>query len=282
MPAHKLPPFAPYLQRGNPLAKRLLHAVINWQKGFRFDPGADDFISRDYRTNRVGLVPTGSSLLYQPTPFGRAIRNSVGGTQICRWNDANNEYDSSRGVTFFVCAKPLSIDQPGVAVLYSKRDTSSATAGGWELQTTSAPSPDTYFGTVTNGAVSADVTSTTGLSLTRTDVVVVRADPERAQLSIWVNGVKENTVALGFAPTNNAIAVRMFNTYEGFINCVAAWNRPLSDSEIRLLYLDPYRLWRPVPYRYGEGLAAAIADMADNNDCCRCPEWMTGPMAALS
>jgi hypothetical protein len=173
------------------------------------------------------------------------------------WNDVNNEYDSTRGITAFFVAKPLSVDQPVVAVAYSKRDTASALAAGWEMQTTTAPSPDTWIATIADGATSQSVSSVSGLSLTRTDVVAFRVDPERATLAIWVNGVKEATTALTIVPGNNAIALRTFNTFEGNINCWAYWNRPLSDQEMRLLYVDPYRLWRPAPYQRGEGLSSA-------------------------
>jgi hypothetical protein len=172
------------------------------------------------------------------------------------WNDVNNEFDSGRGITAFFVAKPLSVDQPTVAVMYSKRDSSSALAAGWEMQTTSAPSPDTWIATVSTGAVATSVSSVSGLSLTRTDVVCFRADPERTELAIWVNGKKEATTALVTVPGNNAIALRTFNTFEGNVNCWAYWNRPLSDAEIRLLALDPYRLWRPQSfYRMSEGLS---------------------------
>jgi hypothetical protein len=126
------------------------------------------------------------------------------------------------------------------------------------MQTTSAPSPDTWIATVGNGASATSVSSVTGLSLTRTDVVGFRADPERALISIWVNGKLEASTALAIVPGNNAIALRTFNTFEGNVNCWAYWNRPLSNAEFRLLAIDPYRLWRPQPfYRMSEGLAAA-------------------------
>jgi hypothetical protein len=256
----RLAPFWPVLQRGNPLARCLKHAMIAIDRGYRFDAASDDFLTRDPVTGRNGRPANGAAFLYETTDNGRAIRNSVAGTQILKWDDVNNEFDTTRGITWMVVTKPLSVDQPGVAVLYSKRDTSGGAAAGWELQTTSAPSPDTYFSTVANGAVSSDVSSVSGLSLTRSDVVVSRADPERLEHAIWVNGVKENSVVMVIVPGNNAIDLRVFNTYEGFINMVALWDRPLSDSEIRLLYTDPYRLWRPQRwYRMTEGKAPAVA-----------------------
>lgn len=260
MAARGFQPFRPVLQRGNPLARRLKHAMIAIDRGYRFDAAADDFLARDAVTGRSGRVANGGGYNYETTPNGRAIRNSVAGTEILKWSDVNNEFDTTRGITWMVVTIPLSVDQPGVAVLYSKRDTSVGIAAGWEFQTTSAPSPDTYFSTVANGAVSSDVSSVSGLSLTRSDVVISRADPERLEHAIWVNGVKENTVVMAIVPGNNAIDLRVFNTYEGFLNMVAMWDRPLSDSEIRLLYTDPYRLWRPQRwYRMTEGKAPAVA-----------------------
>jgi len=260
MGAHRTPPYSPVLQRGNPLARRLLHAAIFSQKGYRKDAVVDDFVGRDSRTNRQGRAANGVSFLYQSTPFGRSFRGSVGVTEILKWADANNEFDTSRGITAFVALKPLSIDQPVVAVAYSKRDTSGgAAAAGWEIQTTTAPSPDTWNVQIADGATLVGVSSVTGLSLTREDIVCFRVDPERTALSIWVNGVKETTTATAVVPGNNAFDLRSFNTFEGFINCCALWNRPISDAEIRSLYTDPYRLWRPMPWRskFTEGIGSA-------------------------
>jgi hypothetical protein len=231
----------------------LKHACIFWDRGFQSIP-TPDLVGRDSVTKRYG-VGSGASYTYPSIDAGRTVTSPVGGTTITSWADVNNEFDSSRGLTAFFVARPLSLDQPAVAVPYAKRDTASATAAGWEFQTRSAPSPDTWFATIADGATSVDCLGTTSLSLTRTDVVAMRADPERGFLSLWLNGKKEIETAMGaVVPGNNALAVKVFDTFEGNIACVALWNRPFADSELRELFRDPFLLWRPARRDFMQGI----------------------------
>lgn len=248
----------PVLNCGHPLANRLKHAVIFWDRGFQSIP-TPDLVGRDDVLNRPG-TGNGANYTYPLIDAGRTVRSPVGGTTITTWTDVNNEYDTTRGLSAFFVARPLSLDQPAVAVPYAKRDTSAAAAAGWEFQTRSAPSPDAWFATIANGALSIDALGVTSLSLTRTDVVAMRADPERGFLALYVNGFKDTQTAMGIVvPGNNALALKVFDTFEGSIACCALWNRPLADSEIRQLWTDPFLLWRPTRRQFMQGIGLGVS-----------------------
>lgn len=236
---HRLPPFTPFLQRGRPIARKLKHAVLFWERGFR--TGTDN-VGKDSRTGRLGFTAAGTSYQYNLTiDSGRVIDHASGSAEIT-WSDIGSQWNTSRGMTYFVLLRPDATTQSGLVAFYRRKNTAT-TDTGWKLDFDGA-APSHYVGRVADGASTAVAISTTTALTTRTDAVCVRADPDRGFVSIWVNGVKEAQSALAFAPGNPALPLSMIQAAVAKFSVVAFWNRPLADAEIRSLYADPFQLWR--------------------------------------
>lgn len=235
------PTGVPSLQLGHPLARRLLFATLAWEPGFR-DLGTD-LVLRDSVRSRYGIVTAGANLNYVRNRFGRAIENATGGgNNDIAWNEINGSYATTRSLTAFLVLKPLATNSPALSAFFRKKNTAT-TDPGWKFDTTG--NPDLWLTRVGNGASTAAATSITASSLTKHFVIGMRADVERAFISIWVDGRKEAQSALAFVPGNDgAQPLSLFQAFEGQINVAALWNRPLSDGEMVRLFLDPYMLWR--------------------------------------
>lgn len=116
----------------------------------------------------------------------------------------------------------------------------SGTPTGWELSVTETTTL-AEFGCHNGGYVT--VAGTTTLAIGTTYHLVGVRDSAAGLLRIYVNGVQENTVAAGAAPSASANALRIGNqaaldrAFDGYLEDVRFYNRALSAAEVQELYL---------------------------------------------
>lgn len=199
----------------------------------------------------------GSTLQWRGTPYGLGARIS-GASNLLYQNDfapvTTSDGAGTGDFTLLILANP-----PAEAVI---SEALSQTAGA------SAPRADLLFNTnasiaASSGAFTFITGGTGGTYPSAANVInglyhVFAGRRTGTELSVWIDGIKRASTTQsvqdiwsntsGFAIGNRAEDATGFriNTATAII-FAAAWNRSLSDAEMRALAIDPFVMFRPAP-----------------------------------
>lgn len=188
---------------------------------------------------------------------GRALTRGTNSTSY-NWSNPGGNYDMSSAKRVSASMVLKMNATVIVAGVFQKRAGLAAGNAGWAL---GVHSVDKYSWSTSDGVGEASLLSTTSTNITSTRVVSARGDNEVVgDLALFVNGAKETTGVGGARLEESANPPQIFQGgTNGQISQACAWCRSLNDAEHRALYVDPWRMWRPLHREFSFGLGAIVS-----------------------
>lgn len=250
-----LKPRRPSPNRADSLWRGVLHANAPWVWGSR----ADDHLG-EYDDISGTRAPWANSGLADASAFldenyGRSIQQgNPSANAVPKWPlNGSTRYDvTSGGFSFATLVRPNSLTTEALPI-YKRRSTPyNNTNAGWGFFPTTSGA--NYRASICDGTTQVEVVSNSPMDTTQPTLLVAVYDNSNV-LSLYVNGILEDQspptalVAANIndpAQTLNMLGVGSVGTHEfpGSIGLGVLWNRPLSASDIRRLYTDPFIMWR--------------------------------------
>jgi hypothetical protein len=196
---------------------------------------------------------TVANLQYQRWWSGWGIDNGDGATSDSpvQYDDIGTRYDVQFGWSAACHIRPdLQVSDTTVPFFKRGPQPYGATNAGW---TFTGGAGNVYRVRISDGATQLVALGTTVQDPNATRLDMLTATYDRANLRLFVNGVLEATTAGTIAVGNPAGEDIKFNgfgppptesTFPSFIDMGCMWNRALTISEVRMLYSDPFIMWR--------------------------------------
>jgi hypothetical protein len=241
----------PFLNKADPLARKLLYAVIpGYQKG-----NANGSAGMDIVTKARGTIESVGNN-YKVNLLGRAITPGTG-LGIVRWPD-NSKYDISYSFTVVTACVPRVTPVTSVG-LFAKRQNLAGTGDGWSLELTSG----NRFGGSTCDGVTEDQLFGDNVNLNTQYVVAYMVQRRGNRHAIYENGVRTGEAANTVVASNTSYTVSLFgtqgisvgNALDAEINVALLYRIAMPRSGISMLNTDPYRMFKPLhkDFMFGPG-----------------------------
>ena len=234
----------------------LLATVPGWERGFGVGGNTGAWEDVHHRQGTFGAAPSATQYEHIET-YGASMEDgSPTSPTFCQYQGGaapTLSYQFIAGLSVFMCVRPEAAGLDATAVFKDRGTPLGVANNGWDITLNTA---NNWRVQICDGTTQIQCvgTSTPSFNVAARINSVVGFTWDLANIRLYVDGKLETTTACALNPalvfTTQSprwfgSGVTAADVADITVGMGGIWGRVLSPSEIGLLYVDPFRVWRP-------------------------------------